>query len=172
MCLIPECRTMQHARITNNSAVTCTRKCILGVVVLFTISQFGCIGDNGPATTDTSSQSFAALEQRIDFLERYVSFRRTYIELDFHIWFSNNSGGLVPGPTEWDIRLIAKVPPNEIDSWLAPELIPSPDIEKEWLQKIPGSEQALGITEWYSKQGLIVGVDRERSLVAFHRCSY
>ena len=88
------------------------------VVVLLVSSLAGCGGSRGPASTDTSSASFPTRTERFEFLQRYVTFRRGYRELDFHIVYRDGGGGAVPGPSEWDIRVVAIVPAEELASWV------------------------------------------------------
>ena len=121
----------------------------------------GCGGSSGPPSTDTSSDALPSLERRIEFLERYVTFRRGYSDLGFHIAYHNNGGGMLPGPSEWDIRLVAAVPAAELATWVPPGLAPSPSADKQWLAGIPGDDNAAGIREWYTGPGLVVGIDRE-----------
>lgn len=130
----------------------------------------GCSGPTkpGPPSTNTSSDALPSLERRVEFLERYVTFRRGYSDLGFHIAY-NNGGGMVPGPSEWDIRLVAAVPPAELAAWVPPGIVATPSADTQWLTGVPGAEQAAGIGEWYTGLGLIVGIDRERSVVAYRR---
>ncbi len=65
-------------------------------------------------STDTSSESFATVADRVEFLQRYVTFRRGYRDLGLHIVYHNGGGGRRPGPSECDIRVVAVVPPGEL----------------------------------------------------------
>ena len=105
-------------------------------------------------------------ETPVEFLERYVTFRRGYCELGFHIAYYNG-GGWVPSPSEWDIRLVAEVPPAELAAWVPPGLAATPSADTQWLAGIPGEGRAAGIREWYIRPGQVVGIDRERSVVAY-----
>jgi hypothetical protein len=138
------------------------------LILLTAVVVTGCGGSSGPSTTDMSSDAFSSLEQRVEFLQRYVTFRRGYTDLGFHITYHNNGGG-VPGPSEWDIRLVATVPPAELSSWVPFDLAPKTLADTEWLVGVPRQDQAIGIKEWYAGAGLIVGIDRERSVVAYRR---
>jgi hypothetical protein len=73
-----------------------------------------------------------------------VNFRRTYEELEFAISFNDGGSGRVPGPTEWDIRLLAKVP------------------------KAPPKLEGFG---WATAGDRIVGIDRKQRVVAYRNIS-
>ena len=134
--------------------------------VLMTAVLAGCGGPTGPASTDTSSNALPALEQRVEFLERYVTFRRGYTDLGFHITYRNTGGGMVPGPSERDVRLVAVVPPAELAAWVPAGSVAVSSTDKRWLAGIPDAERASGVREWYEGAGVVVGIDRERSVVA------
>lgn len=125
----------------------------------------GCSRVAGPASTDTSSDSLPSLEERVEFLQKYVTFRRGYDDLGFHITYSG--GGLVPGPSEWDIRLVAVVPSSEISEWVPAGEAAMPTADKKWLINVPGAERTAGIEEWYTKPGKVIGIDRKHSVVAY-----
>jgi hypothetical protein len=127
----------------------------------------GCQQDRGPETTRTDSSQFDTLAEKVAFLEQYVTFRRTYELLDFDIVYQNNSGGMVPGPSDWDIRLIATVPEAELPDWVPADAQPT-DVNTEWLENIPTEQDSSNITEWYQLDNqTIVGLDRDRCLVAY-----
>ncbi|MGL6073981.1 MAG: hypothetical protein ACRC8S_07455 [Fimbriiglobus sp.] len=137
---------------------------------LLTLAMLGCGGPNGPATTNTLSSTMPKLADRVEFLERYVTFRRGYDDLHFHIAYQNNISG-VPGPSDWDVRLMATVPAAELDSWVPEGVVASATADTVWLRSVPGSLSASGIREWYTSARLIVGIDRERRLVVYRRWS-
>jgi len=126
----------------------------------------GCGGSSGPATTDTSSTRFATLAEKIEFLERYVQFRRTYKDLDFEIDFRNGGSGRVPGPSEWDIQIVARVPSAEIPSWTQ-GLNPTDEPEIDWLDDLPGRIDRSGLSAWFGSGGRLVGVDEENAIVVY-----
>ena len=141
------------------------RRSIILVLVLFA----GC-SQSGPAITHASSSQFPSLQEKTDFLQRYVSFRRTYEALDFRIDFFNGGGG-VPAPSEWDVRLVARVPTSEIQVWV-PQGITQSSQDRDWLKLVPTTLEIAGITEWYGEKGRVVGIDREHGIVAYHLWKY
>lgn len=133
---------------------------LLGIAGLAT----GC-GKSGPATVDRTSAGLASLKERVEFAERYVSFRRTYEALDFSIQYFNG-GGMVPGPSDWDIRLVAVVPAAEMAAWI-PAGSATATTDSEWLKSVPTSLDLSGVKEWYVNGQKTVGVDRERRIVVY-----
>lgn len=121
---------------------------------------------SGPITTTTSSSSFSTLNDKAEFLNRYVTFRRNYRDLEFHITYLNNSG-IVTAPSEWDIRLITIVPEEELNLWIPAGIKATTSVDRDWLTKVPSAHKADGIAEWYVEQGKVVGVNRQTSVVAY-----
>ncbi len=139
------------------------------VVLLIFIGLTGC---GGHSKIDTTSNAFPSLEERVQFLERYVTFRRGYTDLTFHIQFWNNSGNGVPAPSDWDIRLVATVPTQELADWIPAGVNATVNPDVEWLTSVPGAEHAAGITEWYIDGGKVVGIDRKNTVVAYRLLKY
>ena len=86
----------------------------------------GCSPDSPPSsnargepdrTTDTWSSSFESKGDKLDFLERYLIFFSEVEDAEFHVVYYDNSGGLIPGPSDWDIRVALKVAPEDIPLW-------------------------------------------------------
>lgn len=127
----------------------------------------GCGRLGGPASTDTSSDSLPTLDARIEFLQRYVRFRRNYRDLGFHIHYLNGGASRMPRPSEWDIRIVAVVPPEELAAWIPPGAKAAKSADLDWLKEVPGGDRALAITEWYDSPHSLVGIDREKSIVAY-----
>ena len=143
------------------------KNAILVFLVLFIVS--GC-GNSGPKTTQTSSEGFASVGQKQQFLENYVTFRKTYKKLDFNIFFQNNGGGMVPGPSDWDIRLIAVVPDDEMSGWFEGyEKISNPDID--WLKDVPTTIDYSSILYWYKFKNVLIGIDLKNNIVAYRNLS-
>ena len=131
----------------------------------------GC-SENGPPSTKTYSDDakFIQLSKKIEFLEQYVNFRRTYKDLDFIISFHNNSGGLVPGPSDWDIRIVAQIPKAEIELWTnGLHSISLPNID--WMKNLPGSIDYSGISTWFKSDNRLVGVDEGNAVIVYVNAS-
>ncbi len=136
------------------------RLCVLIIAFLFLC---GCNRDESK-TAHTTSAQFATLEEKTEFLRRYVSLTQHCETLDFSIDYHDNSGGLVPGPSDWDIRVVATVPEAELQEWIPTDTAPlEQEPDRSWLASVP-TEFDLSGMEWY---GSNLGIDRQKRLVAF-----
>ena len=70
-------------------------------------------------STHTLSSTFSSLEGKQDFLKRYIKPKSSFKQLDFLITYRDNSQGFVPGPSDWDIRLVAIVALTDIEQWIS-----------------------------------------------------
>ncbi|XZE20516.1 hypothetical protein SH449x_000390 [Pirellulaceae bacterium SH449] len=145
---------------------------IVIALMLIAIMLSGCSKTaSGPVSVTETSVVRKGLADRIQFLENYVTFRRQFEKLDYDIMYQNNGGGMVPAPSDWDIRLIAVVPETDIEAWI-PEGAEKKDYPSPaWLKDLPGTIERNGITEWYRKSETVVGIDRELSIVAYRNTS-
>jgi hypothetical protein len=139
---------------------------------LILVALVGCSGtQSGPPSVTETSAARAELADRIRFIENCVTFRRKYEKLDYDVAYQNNGGGMVPGPSDWDIRLIAVVPPGDVGGWIPADAEKTDGSAPEWVQDLPGPIERREITEWYRKSGIEVGIDRTRSIVAYRNAS-
>jgi hypothetical protein len=117
-------------------------------------------------STDTASTAFTTVAERQEFLERYVKFRRSYEDVHFRISFTDGDSGLVAGPTEWNIRLTATVPADEIDQWIdGLGEVKLPDLE--WIPDVPNAPTNLSDFKWYQDDKRTVGVNRVSRTVLY-----
>ena len=68
-------------------------------------------------TTDTWSSSFDNKDDKLDFLVKYLNLYSDVEDAEYHIVYHDNSGGLIPGPSDWDIRVALKVAAEDIPLW-------------------------------------------------------
>lgn len=123
-------------------------------------------GGNDSKTTDADSTRFSTLVEKQAFLERYVNFRRSYDDLEFDISYLDGGDGRVPGPTEWDVRILAKVRKESLEEWVSG--LPStkaPDVS--WVSSIPNAPTKLDSFQWYSDGSRFVGINREDRMVLY-----
>lgn len=149
--------------------------------VLATLLLCGCgpTEPGGPPSTRTSSADFGSLAEKVAFLEQYMRFRRSYVQLDFDIAYRSGGDGLLPAPSEWDIRIVARVPPGELSEWHA-GLSPTAPPDTAWLRDLQTPIVHRGVSQWYTRPGvgvgtepsLLVGVDPARSVVVYRSLNY
>lgn len=145
---------------------------LMTTVLLVALALTGCSNTaSGPASAAETSATRNELADRIQFLENYVTFRRQYEKLDYDIMYQNNGDGMVPGPSDWDIRLIAVVPKAEMEQWIPAGSEKSEGLAPDWVKDLPGTIDRAGLTEWYNEGGTKIGVDRERSIIAYRNTS-
>ena len=68
-------------------------------------------------TTDKWSVEFSDAEEKLNFLAEYLNMPSEIIDAEYHIVYHDNSQGLVPGPSDWDIRAALKINPDNIALW-------------------------------------------------------
>jgi hypothetical protein len=113
-------RTPPRARSTSLG----TPGLIGGMTVMMLLSS--CTGSSGghreaaardSLTTHTDSQSLSGKDQRLQFLARYLRFKSPVVDTEFTIRYRDNSGGAIPGPSDWDIRAVLQVGPKGTGAW-------------------------------------------------------
>lgn len=123
----------------------------------------------GPPTASARSDQFSTLAQKISFLKKYFNPPGTYETLDFAINYRNGGDGILPSPSEWNVRIIATVPAGELDAWIpedAEKLDKPPDAHR-WLLNPTTPLDLSGVKEWYRKGGRMVGLDRANRIVDY-----
>src|SRR5262245_20723915 len=136
-------------------------------IVILTVALIisGC-NSSGPASTQTNSSVFPTVAERAQFLHQYVKFRRTYETLDFDISFLNG-GGTPPGPSEWDIRIIATVLAFEMQYWGPAGVTASTARDNGGCRSVQTTLDLSGVSEWYVDGSRVVGIDRARRIVVY-----
>ena len=72
--------------------------------------------DNG-RSTDTRSSTLENARLRVKFLDEYAMGPTTPLDAEFHLVYHDNSGGIIPGSDDYDIRAVVKVPPDAVSKW-------------------------------------------------------
>ena len=141
------------------------------ILLLFVFAVVGCKASSGPPSTSQTSATTRGLAERIKIVETYVNFRRQYEALEYSIDYENNGGGMVPGPSDWDIRLVAQIPGPELEDWIGANMKPDVTPHKPWHQF--GTEiDVSGVDEWFRNGGRVVGIDRENRIVVYRANSF
>ena len=88
---------------------------ILLSLLLTACSLFSTAPAQADRTTNTQSSDLATEAERLDFLAQYVVLKSPVDAAEFHIVYHDNSGGFVPGPSDWDIRAVMHV--TDVVAW-------------------------------------------------------
>lgn len=143
------------------------------IILIASIMMFSCDSVDTSKTAKITSSNFSSLDKKILTLEKYVYFRRSYNSLDFSIDYHDNSTGFLTAPSDWDIRIIAIVPKNEINHWVSGLTLSTKPTNTAWLHGIPSNINYQSITEWYEQYGQEwVGVDRVNGIVVYRNVAY
>ena len=140
------------------------------VVIAFAFLSGGCSqnGPTGPPSVTETSATRPLLSDRVDFIEKYVNFRRQYLELEYAVDYQNNGSGRVAGPSDWDIRILAVVPSETIEEWVSEGATKTSETPAAWVQEVAADIEVDGMTEWYTLgNSITVGLDRETATVAY-----
>ncbi len=69
-------------------------------------------------STDTRSTIFSTEKEKVAFLEQYVTCFSPVDATEFHILYHDNSTGWVPGPSDWDFKIAARIAPIDSAKWI------------------------------------------------------
>jgi hypothetical protein len=87
-------------------------------------------------TTNTRSASLPTEQAKIEFLNRYLVLPTDVQGTEFHIVFHDNRKGLVPGPSDFDIQVAVKVPPDKVSAWTAEMPKAAAPFDVSWAQDV------------------------------------
>ena len=135
------------------------------VLISILLSAIGCNSGSGPPSVSETSSARPNLDSRVKFVEQYVSFQRNYKNLEYSIYYQNNSYGM-PGPSDWDIQLVAKVPPDEVASWISPDM-KAEHSPRKWHLTTAKEIDVTNVVEWYAVGGRSLGIDRGASIIVY-----
>lgn len=139
--------------------------------LILTLFLFGC---HESKSTEQGSDAFSSLKEKREFLNKYKKLDgKSFQKLDFYISFKDNSGGMVPGPSDWDICIVAEVPEDEIDLWIKGlnKLEQKPEIN--CFEKIPTDIDYSGVSEWYEHSAnSFIGLDRNQNIIVYRNQKY
>lgn len=68
------------------------------------------------------------------FLNKYLIMPSEVLDAEYYIFYQDNSTGMVPGPSDWDIRVALKVKEADIPLWIEgmEEILPEQISENMW----------------------------------------
>lgn len=137
------------------------------ILVFISLVVSGCASESGPSSINETSASTALLKDRVEFIEQYVTFDRMYDELEYSVFYQNNGGGGIPGPSDWDIRIVAKVPPEQIQAWVPANSVAGAAPATKWFESTADKIDVSSISEWHTDGQRSVGLDRQNSIVVY-----
>ena len=84
-------------------------------------------------TANTWSFDFESMDEKLSFLAEYLIAPSEVLDAEYHVVYHDNSGGLIPGPSDWDIRVALKIKPHDINLWTEGfDEISSSEIDLAW----------------------------------------
>ena len=96
-------------------------------------------------TTDTWSTEFYSQKDKIVFLAEYLIMPSEVLDAEYHIVYYDNSGGVIPGPSDWDVRVALKIQPNDLPLWLDGFVsAPEKDINLSWWDELSSANFEWG----------------------------
>ena len=128
----------------------------------------GSCSKNIPAVNQ-SSKAFSTIEEKKEFLAKYLKIEdRAFKKLDFHVFYKDNSEGMVPGPSDMSISFIAQVPQDEINIWIKGLKVINKKQDLSCFSEVPTEIDYSSISEWYElKANSFIGVDRENAIIIY-----
>ncbi len=140
-------------------------------ILWLAIFVLGCWG-NKDKTTHTFSRAFSSTEEKLEFFKSYVSPHSEIKDLDFLIHYKDNSGGSIPGPSDWDIIAIIKIDNDKIPLWIEDmeQLENPPSIQLlEKLELPAGRWEISSKPVCYASKGKIVFIHKpEKSIILYY----
>jgi hypothetical protein len=143
------------------------------LVALAACGRSGARGETSASlTTDTRSAQFATDAEKIAFLGRYITLYSAIEATEFHIVYHDNSGGAVPGPSDWDVRVALKVAPADASAWTSGlQEINDTDVDLSW-----GTDLLPDASRWartsqpriFQREGVIVAAFASEGIILKH----
>jgi hypothetical protein len=96
--------------------------------------------------TDTRSAALQGDRAKLDFLKKYLRLPTEVQATEFHITYQDNSKGMVPGPSDYDLRVVVKVSPDKVPQWSAEMGQPTAPFDVAWAYELLPKEDRWRIT--------------------------
>jgi hypothetical protein len=104
--------------------------------LLFVVIVSLCSCNEKNRTTDTRSTTLATAKQRASFLCAYALCASPVKDAAFHVIFHDNSGSLLSGPDDADIRAVVLVDPDDLEKWTRSCTPARVEAKPDWLGEI------------------------------------
>lgn len=102
--------------------------------LLLFVTALGCNEKN--RSTDTSSRTLSTPQERSRFLCAYALCASPVKDAAFHVVFHDNSGGLLAGPDDADIRAVVLVEKDDLEKWSRGCTPARVEAKPAWLEEI------------------------------------
>jgi hypothetical protein len=118
-------------------------------------------------STDTHSSQFATDTDKIQFLKRYLTLPTAVEAAEFHVVYHDNSGGGIPGPSDWDIQAVLKVAPQHLSAWTQDAKITSKKQDLAWGYRLAQQRgwKFRSAPKFYTATGKIVAVFEKEGFI-------
>lgn len=137
------------------------------LLVAIACGMIGCAEKS--LTTHTSSTQFGTKQEKLDFLDSYLVNRAGLLDAEYRIDYQDNGSGRgVPGPSDYDLRMILRILPDSMDAWTS-------DVERQdflvsremWSGIAPDTSVwgAHTTPELYTSQGQVKLIYRTEGIV-------
>jgi len=121
-------------------------------------------GSTTNMTTDTWSTAITNHDEKINFMKKYIGCPTDVLDAEYHIVYHDNSGGRVPGPSDWTIAAAIKINPGDMARWTGGmDEISSDQVDTAWWD-------GLNISAWaFSGAGIYYKQPNENSFLAVYQ---
>jgi hypothetical protein len=109
-------------------------KMMMSIALILSIASCSLLNDAESKTTDRWSRDIRKKEEKIEFARRYIRMPSEILDTEFHIVYHDNSTGMMPGPSDWNIVAVFKVRPENLDRW------------RQGMMEIDGTE--MDLNDW------------------------
>ena len=117
-------------------------------------------------TTDTRSTNLATEAEQIEFLGEYVNLKSAVSETEFHIVYHDNSGGMVPGPSDWDVRAVMVV--DDVALWIEGKTVVG-TADFSWADSMVGEGlRPSGSPQYFSNGSTTIAVYEPENIILFY----
>lgn len=87
-------------------------------------------------TTDKRSSEIKSKELKLAFVKDYFASPTSVQDVEFHIVVHDNSGGLLLGPSDSDLKAAVKVTPDQVARWAAGCTAARLEARPEWIEPL------------------------------------
>jgi hypothetical protein len=102
-------------------------------------------------------------------LGQYIILKSAVSETEFHIVYHDNSGGLVNGPSDWDIRVVMRV--DDVAAWVDGKTAVD-SVDFSWAETLetllPNDLQPASQPHYYANGTTIIAIYEPEQIIFLH----